>query len=254
MTTKTDIDEVVKIMEDEAFTVTNAPPVVTPPRTRDQILQEIEIFGAYNNVDTTTCHNEGLRRALVRGWENLYMRDIRANPEKYYGSKYLDLHGDLLNQEDSNSPTVFITINPPEFTVDLFNQWWKDLQVSMQSWKWVNGYEFYVEKSPKGRLHLHGRLQQDIHLLRFPSDIITQMSRWTIAWCKRREVDCTGHNRKHYHVSRKYDVKGWKEYCSKQTTNPHTFSREKNEKKNLNTSNKDGVQKKANAKKKVRKT
>lgn len=150
---------------------------------------------------------EGLRQAKIQAFKNLYLKDLRHNPEKYLDSEttaeFHNLADSACRHRMSKHASVYVvTYNPPLIDNETAYSFFINMIIAIKNWKWVRGFFYVMEKAPKtGRPHIH----MVIHTkeARFPSEIQRQIWVWAHSKHNMKEYEFLqdpGHNRSHVDV------------------------------------------------------
>lgn len=125
---------------------------------------------------------EALRLAKIQTYKNLYLKEIRHNPEKYLDAASVEEFHELADlacerKRQKQCSAHLVTYNAPHLEADVLRPFYKSLVRAMSNWTWIKGFKYVLELSKKGRLHLHMVLHQQGK--RYPSEIHRQI--WTLA-------------------------------------------------------------------------
>lgn len=125
---------------------------------------------------------EALRLAKIQTYKNLYLKEIRHNPEKYLDAASVEEFHELADlacerKRQKHCSAHLVTYNAPHLEPEVLRPFYKSLIRAMSTWSWIKGFIYVLELSKKGRLHLHMVLHQQGK--RYPSEIKRQI--WTLS-------------------------------------------------------------------------
>lgn len=129
-------------------------------------------------VDAEAC-----RQAKIQALKTLYLKDIRHNPERYFGESLTIAYNRLadsaaIQKEFKHAPAWVVTYNPPHLEDDVAKLLFRSLLRHISVWKWISGLYYVMELSPDThRPHLHMVLH--LSKVRHQCDIHRQI--WTCA-------------------------------------------------------------------------
>lgn len=151
--------------------------------------------------------SHALKLAKLQAFKNLYLKDIRHNPEKYLEGAACEAYHDLADRsvaekEKKHASCFVLTYNPPHLEDELAIKFFRSMVRALAKWKWVKGFAYVIERAPGTRRpHLHMVIQQSAK--RYPSEIHRQVWVWLHNAYNTENypfVNTPGHNRQHLDI------------------------------------------------------
>jgi len=150
--------------------------------TRETIIEERRAREKELFATDDSLRKEGLRQAKIQAFKNLYLKDLRHNPEKYLDSGTAEAFNDLADSATEqkmhkHASFYVVTYNPPPIDKETAYSFFLNMVIAIKRWKWVRGFCWVIELAPTTkRPHIH--MVINTKEARFPSEIHRQIWVW----------------------------------------------------------------------------
>lgn len=109
----------------------------------------------HRDPDVYDPYLKGHREALTQIAKNEFLWHYRNNPDQIADLRIRQMvEGHQEEKLYGKCDAFLITVNPPP-DIPENSKYWAIMDTKYSKWKYIDKYEYCVEKSPKGRLHIH---------------------------------------------------------------------------------------------------